>query len=255
MNKTKVKYSCKICGKKITYKTALYGTFLCQSCAGKIKWSKILKITKKKYYCLDCDKEISRYANRCSSCAGKNRKVNITTIKKISNSLIKHLVSEETKMKQQKSAIKRFQDPKERKKLSKAHKGKILSKQHKEKISLALGGTGIPYEKLKLVFAIRCFSEYKKWRFEVFKRDNYTCQECKKNGCYLEAHHKKSFAEILSEFLKIYDQFSPIEDKETLIRLAMKYKDFWNIDNGQTLCEDCHKLTDNYGTKKENEYV
>jgi len=92
---------------------------------------------------------------------------------------------------------------------------------------------------------IRNLIEYKNWRKEVFKRDDYTCQECDKTKCYVEAHHIKEFHIILAEFLKEYDQFSPMEDKETLVRLAIKYKPFWNIDNGQTLCKDCHNLTKN----------
>ena len=39
----------------------------------------------------------------------------------------------------------------------------------------------------------------------------------------LEAHHKKAFYLILEEFLQQYSQFSPIEDKETLLRLAITY--------------------------------
>lgn len=34
---------------------------------------------------------------------------------------------------------------------------------------------------------------YIKWRTAVFKRDNYTCQDCEKRGGYLEARHLKSF--------------------------------------------------------------
>ncbi len=89
---------------------------------------------------------------------------------------------------------------------------------------------------------IRHLKESEEWRNSIFERDNYTCQECGDNrGHNLNAHHKKQFAELLSEFLHEYDQFSPIEDKETLVRLAMKWQSFWEISNGKTLCEDCHK--------------
>jgi len=44
--------------------------------------------------------------------------------------------------------------------------------------------------------------------------------------------------------LKEYNQFSPIEDRETLIRLAITYKPFWDIDNGLTLCAKCHKIVE-----------
>lgn len=104
---------------------------------------------------------------------------------------------------------------------------------------------------------IRGLSENRQWMKKVFIRDNYTCQDCSiKSGCghrvYLSAHHIKSFAKILNEFLFHYSQFSPIEDKETLARLAMTYEPFWDISNGQTLCKDCHKLTPNYvGRNKE----
>jgi len=81
-----------------------------------------------------------------------------------------------------------------------------------------------------------------KWRTEVFQRDNYTCQDCRDDsGGNLEAHHIEEFTIIFHRFLQEYDQFSPIEDKETLLRLATKYEPFWKIDNGRTLCKDCHK--------------
>lgn len=89
---------------------------------------------------------------------------------------------------------------------------------------------------------IRATSENRSWKQEVFKRDNYTCQKCKQVGHYLEAHHIKAFKIIVAEFLREYDQFSPIDDKETLVRLAIKYKPFWNIDNGETRCKKCHKI-------------
>ncbi len=93
--------------------------------------------------------------------------------------------------------------------------------------------------------------EYREWRKKIFIRDLYTCQKCGQKGGRLQAHHNKGFSKLLQDFLKLYNQFSPIEDKETLVRLAIKYKPFWDVDNGRTLCNQCHKSTSNYGKKKE----
>ena len=76
--------------------------------------------------------------------------------------------------------------------------------------------------------------QYKEWRNAVFKRDNYTCQDCgihSGNGkaTYLTAHHVKSFA---------------------------KYPELkFEVSNGITLCEECHCKVDKYRArfmKKEN---
>ena len=91
--------------------------------------------------------------------------------------------------------------------------------------------------------AIRALPEYKQWRDDTFQRNNYTCQRCDKRGSDLEAHHNiKPFIELLQEFLQEYNQFSPFEDQDTLVRLAMKWQPFWTAE-GQTLCKDCHNLT------------
>lgn len=50
----------------------------------------------------------------------------------------------------------------------------------------------------------------------------------------------------MNKFLQEYNQFSPMEDIETLARLATNYKSFWEINNGKTLCKDCHNLTKKY---------
>ena len=84
--------------------------------------------------------------------------------------------------------------------------------------------------------------EYDEWINQIFSRDNYTCQECYQKGGKLEAHHIKPFSIIFNEFLNTYSQFSPIEDKETLVRLSESYEPFWNINNGVTLCQNCHNL-------------
>lgn len=78
---------------------------------------------------------------------------------------------------------------------------------------------GITTENLK----IRHSLDAKFWREAVFKRDNFTCQECKIRGGRLNAHHIKPFA------------FFPE------LRFA--------IDNGLTLCWGCHKKTPTFGNK------
>ena len=103
---------------------------------------------------------------------------------------------------------------------------------------------------------IRNLAEYYQWRVSVYKRDDYTCQKCGlRSDCgkaiRLEAHHsEKSFSELFVEFLQEYNQFSPYEDIDTLVRLAMNWQPFWDIAGGETICKDCHRLTDNYKNKK-----
>lgn len=57
--------------------------------------------------------------------------------------------------------------------------------------------------------------EYKKWRNDVFSRDNFTCQMRGKIGGKLNAHHLKHFA----------------------THIDLRYC----LENGVTLCEKCHK--------------
>lgn len=83
---------------------------------------------------------------------------------------------------------------------------------------------------------IREMPEYKKWRTEVFQRDNWTCQTCQSRG-YVTAHHIKGFSKILKEY----------QIKTTLE--ALECAELWDITNGVTLCEPCHALTDNYKHK------
>lgn len=72
---------------------------------------------------------------------------------------------------------------------------------------------------------IRKSFEYKLWRKAVFERDNYQCIWCGKGGD-IHADHIKPFA--------YYPE----------LRFA--------IDNGRTLCVECHKSTDTYGHRAKN---
>lgn len=61
----------------------------------------------------------------------------------------------------------------------------------------------------------RYTKEYAFWRYEVFERDNFTCQHCNQKGGKLNAHHIKSYKDY------------------PLLRTK--------LDNGITLCIDCHR--------------
>lgn len=122
------------------------------------------------------------------------------------------------------------------------NKGRKLSKEIKEKIAsrtpngsnsrLWRGGI------TPLTKAIRMGFEYRQWRSDIFTRDNFTCVLCNKKGGYLEAdHYPKGFAEIFYEY------------KIKTLEEAIECEEFWNINNGRTLCLDCHKKTDNYAGK------
>lgn len=168
----------------------------------------------------------------------KNKIVSLETRKRMSFSAKERLKNPENNnfyRKKHKDEVKQ--------KLSLLRKGKKLKEfGHKEDCCCAYCNSYID-GRTPLAERIRHLDEYYKWRKSIFERDNYTCQECYEYAGKLEAHHIKRFSYILQEFLKEYSQFSPIEDKETLLRLATNYKSLWNVDNGKTLCMDCHDKT------------
>lgn len=87
---------------------------------------------------------------------------------------------------------------------------------------------------------IRGMPEYNEWRLQVFGRDNFTCQECNGRGCYLEAHHIKPFNKIIKEY-----NMKTITD-------ARLCQELWDLNNGITLCKECHMKTNNYKNKGVN---
>lgn len=109
-------------------------------------------------------------------------------------------------------------------------KGKVLSIYTRIKMSQNRigskhwnwqGGKSTEQEK------VRKSIEYKMWRGSVFKRDNWTCQECGTRGTNLHAHHIKPFS--------LFPELR------------------FNLNNGLTLCIECHKSTDSYGVKAINQ--
>lgn len=109
--------------------------------------------------------------------------------------------------------------PEARKKVSEA---KILSPFTRRGADNPAWKGGVTPENTKIRHSV----EYRLWREAVFARDNFTCLECGIRGGELNADHIKPFA-LFPE-----------------LRFA--------IDNGRTLCVQCHRLTPTWGYKLKN---
>lgn len=140
----------------------------------------------------------------------------------------------------------------------KGRKLKPLSKEHREKLRLAHTGVKFSEERKKKISEshkgeksyswkggispigkrIRNSFIYKKWRQDIFIRDDFTCKKCgARSGMgktvYLEAHHKKPFYKFVEEIKK----YLPLLN---LYDACLIYTPLWNLNNGITLCKNCH---------------
>lgn len=109
--------------------------------------------------------------------------------------------------------------------------GHEVTKETRDKIAKANSGPNAPNWKGGISeenYRIRRSAAYKEWRTLVFKRDDYTCQICgdrsrKGHRIVIHADHIKPFA--LHKELR------------------------FDVSNGRTLCEDCHRKTPTYGSR------
>jgi len=135
-------------------------------------------------------------------------------------------MSKETKEKISKAHVDMKYDKTRNKNVSKALKGRKLTQKHKDNIAEAMKGEGNHQWKggvSKLNHRLRTNIRFKKWREEVFERDDWTCQDCGERGCELHPHHILPLAE--------HPEFA------------------YDIDNGITLCVPCHRKIHGYKSK------
>lgn len=83
-----------------------------------------------------------------------------------------------------------------------------------------------------IIILARNSFKYRQWRSDIFTRDDFTCQICGKKGCYLEAdHYPKMFSAIFYEY-----NIKSLQE-------AIDCEELWNLNNGRTLCKECHDKT------------
>lgn len=108
------------------------------------------------------------------------------------------------------------QTPEARRKMSAARMGMKLSPEHRRAISRSHRARYTEEERAQMTIARaeRRGVEYRLWRDAVLARDKWTCQKCGKKGDFIRAHHIIGF-----------------NDQPNLRT---------NVDNGITLCKQCH---------------
>jgi len=92
-----------------------------------------------------------------------------------------------------------------------------------EKSAFWKGGVSPEHERLRKT------KEYKDWRAAVFERDGYTCQMCGDRS--VTGHRIRLHADHIKPFAA-YPELR------------------FDIDNGRTLCEPCHRKTPTFGKHK-----
>ena len=194
-----ITFCCQDCGGLICIKTAIHGNGRCYSCRIKDKENNI-QIKNITFCCQDCGNKIiantALYGDgRCAFCCRKKEK----------HPLFGKKHSLKTKLR-----------------MSEAQKGRKVSEETRQKISLNNKGKQCgenspcwnPNISNEERINKRHIPQNIIWIQQVFKRDNYNCQCCNKNGGTLNAHH-----------LEGYHWCKELR---------------FEVSNGVTLCKDCH---------------
>jgi len=138
--------------------------------------------------------------------------------------------------------IKHFEETK--KKLRELVKKKIAEKKHNfvQGHQFGFRKGAIPWNKDKdfggtghLTKRISWLTIYRRWRLAVKQKDGFKCIECGNRNDLNVDHYPISLAELIRK----YKIERPQEAKE--------HREFWDIENGRTLCVSCHKQTQTYG--------
>lgn len=84
--------------------------------------------------------------------------------------------------------------------------------------------------KSKISHLLRTSRKYKIWKLSVLKKDSFKCCNCGSNkGGDLDIHHIISVKRLLQKY-----------NPSTMLEIE-NIKEFWDINNGITLCKKCHR--------------
>ncbi len=173
-------YYCKEeeCNNKISYQTVYFGQGRCRSCTSKNH----IRNPRVKYYCkeLNCNNEITYCARhyglkRCRSCSKIGERNTFYNKKHSKKTMAQMKISQQKRfaIKENHPFYGKHVTEEAKKKISNTLKGQIISKERRKKLSLAAGGTGIPYENSE--YGAEFNSQLK---LKIRERDNYICQKC-----------------------------------------------------------------------------
>lgn len=181
------------------------------------------------------------YSGKCRDCAQKGhsntrpwykhseetkRKIGEANAIALKGRKFLHLYTPEAREKIVQKLTGRKLSPEHIEKTRLGHLGKKLSLEHRIKLSDATRGSKCHFWRggiTSINQLIRRSLKYRLWRESVFKRDDYTCQFCNVRGGKLHADHIKPFS-LFRELRFV-------------------------LENGRTLCVECHRKTDTWGSK------
>lgn len=167
--------------------------------------------------CPTCNKTISRGAKSCLPCFNQRQKSG-------EFSFVYERTPEHREMMSKRLKGRKFTDV-HKKNISKSHLGKPIKKR----------STHV-YSKQWLIGKLRTSLQARRWKREVLVRDGFACKICGKSGGRLDVDHIVPFSFVYREAV-----------------LTENFSFLYDIENGRTLCRNCHKKTDTYAKKARND--